>query len=362
MSCSGRIWRIRLLLGVLLVLALLRNQLVAQQHRVIYVRVHSVALEGNLLGDSADREVMIYLPPAYEQMFAKRFPVVYLLHGYTATDRMWAGNEYVQGLDIANMAETLIKRNKIKEMILVAPDCKNAYGGSWYTNSAVTGNWEDFVTKELVDYIDQNYRTLAQQESRGIAGHSMGGHGALKLAMKHPNTFSAVYAMSPACIVFSEAILNRGRTRMSELSGRDELRFESLNWQDQVVIALAAAQAPNPHNPPLLGDFPVDDAGYLHDTVWRRWLEQDPFSMIETHRANLLRLTAIRIDCGITDNVLTESQLFSKALTDAGIKHIFEHYRGDHVNRVADRVKQSVLPFFSQTLKVDVDAIAVGSR
>ena len=70
-------------------------------------------------------------------------------------------------------------------------------GGSFYVNSPVTGNWEDFITQDVVGYVDSHFRTLAQAESRGITGHSMGGFGALNIAMHRPDVFSAVYSMSP---------------------------------------------------------------------------------------------------------------------------------------------------------------------
>ena len=81
-------------------------------------------------------------------------------------------------------------------MIIVTPNADNSYDGSYYTNSYVTGNWEDFISQKLVDYIDANYRTIKSVHSRGIAGHSMGGYGAVKLALKYSHIFGTLFGLS----------------------------------------------------------------------------------------------------------------------------------------------------------------------
>ena len=146
-------------------------------------------------------------------------------------------------------------------MIVVAANGFNAYGGSFYTNSPVTGNWEDFIVRDLVGNIDANYRTIARAESRGIAGHSMGGYGAMMLAMKHPELFSAVYALSPCCMVMdndmSEA--NVAWPHILSLTSRDQLKEKPQSPQDFfsiVFVALSAAMSPNPSKPQFFVDFP----------------------------------------------------------------------------------------------------------
>src|SRR5215475_8394745 len=126
---------------------------------VVQAKVHSAALEGNLLGDSAERNVTIYLPPGYATS-SKRYPVVYLLHGYMGTNADW-GNA-------PEILNRLIASGKIRGMIVVMPDASNKFLGSFYTNSATTGKWEDFVTRDLVKYVDEKYRTVARASSRGI--------------------------------------------------------------------------------------------------------------------------------------------------------------------------------------------------
>ena len=178
------------------------DHLSAQEGQLVDVAVHSPSLEGNLLEDSAGRNVTIYLPPEYEENPEQRYPVIYLLHGFFATNKIWIGREYLN-INIKSIADDLINQEKIIPMIIVMPDARNKYQGSFYANSPVTGSWEDFITQELVEYTDRTYRTLSQVVSRGIAGHSMGGDGAMKLALKHPDTYSAVYSMSGA-LAFEE--------------------------------------------------------------------------------------------------------------------------------------------------------------
>ena len=91
-------------------------------------------------------------------------------------------------------------------MIVVMPNARNAFDGSFYTNSPVTGNWEQFIVRDLVNYVDHKYRTLRTRKARGLAGHSMGGYGALRIGMRHPETFSAVYALSAYGLAFTDSV------------------------------------------------------------------------------------------------------------------------------------------------------------
>jgi enterochelin esterase-like enzyme len=166
--------------------------------KLLELKILSPSLKGNLLGDPAEQPVYVYLPPEYEGS-TKRYPTLYLLHGFTSNSSVWINGQY-QGMKLQTLMDDSIKSGKVREMIVVAANGSNAYKGSFYTNSAVTGNWEDFIIRDLVNYVDTKYRTIAQAESRGIAGHSMGGYGSIMLGMKHPEIFGAVYALSPCCL------------------------------------------------------------------------------------------------------------------------------------------------------------------
>jgi len=153
------------------------------------------SLAGNLLGTSTKQAIAVYLPPSYNTS-SKKYPVIYFLGGFGDRVSDWTNGTY-QGFKIHTSMDQLINLKSVNEMIVVIVSGYNFLGGSFYVNSSVSGNWEDFVINDVVGYIDTNYRTLQDKKFRAISGHSMGGFGALNLAMRHPDFFGAVYALSP---------------------------------------------------------------------------------------------------------------------------------------------------------------------
>ena len=133
----------------------------AASGRLIEVKITAPSLKGNLLGDPVEQSVSIYLPPGYDTLPSKRYPTLYLLHGFGGDNKTWSG-EGAFRFNIPPLLDAMMGNGRIREMIVVAPNAKNAYGGSFYTNSAVTGNWEDYIYRDLIGYIDANYRTLAR--------------------------------------------------------------------------------------------------------------------------------------------------------------------------------------------------------
>ncbi|HEX6732781.1 MAG TPA: alpha/beta hydrolase-fold protein [Pyrinomonadaceae bacterium] len=131
--------------------------------RLVEIKVPAPSLKGNLPGDPLEQSVAIYLPPSYETSPTKRFPTLYPLHGFTGNNRAWTTKGY-QGMSLQPFMDDLIKAGVSREMIVVAPNALNAYKGSFYTNSSVTGNWEDYIYRDLVQHIDANYRTIARTE------------------------------------------------------------------------------------------------------------------------------------------------------------------------------------------------------
>lgn len=163
------------------------------------IKVYSHALEGNLIGDPADREVTVYLPPSYATETHKSFPVLYMLHGFTDDDSQWFGWEE-HWINLHEVLDSAIEAGLSEEMIVVMPNAFNAFQGSFYSSNITIGDWEAFVTRELVAYIDSHYRTLANRNSRGLAGHSMGGYGTIRLGMKNPDIYSSIYLLSACCM------------------------------------------------------------------------------------------------------------------------------------------------------------------
>ncbi len=163
---------------------------VAMEH----IKVHGASLEGNLEKDAVDRDVFVCLPPSYATDKNRRYPVVYALHGYSIGAEQWTHEIHVPQTVEGAFAQGA------KEMIIVLPDSKTLYNGSMYSSSVTTGDFEKFISHDLVAYIDAHYRTIPTRLSRGLVGHSMGGYGATRIGMKHSDVFGSLYIMSPCCL------------------------------------------------------------------------------------------------------------------------------------------------------------------
>jgi S-formylglutathione hydrolase len=339
----------------------------AQEGRLVREKVHSPSLEKTVTGESADRNVSIYLPPSYDTAPNKRYPVVYLLHGITDTDEAWI-KPWKKGSDPWQTVQGVMNRGiaekRFGEMIIVMPDELTKWGGSFYTNSTVTGNWEDFTVKDLVSYIDAKYRTLARPSSRGVAGHSMGGYGAIKLGMKHPDVYSVVYGINPAVLGWGRDLTIENPAFRFLLTNKIAGPEDAIKGGLYALGAIVVAQAfsPNPDRGPLFIDLPfalVDGKIQLAELAFSKWQENMPLYMVEKYASNLRSLRGLRFDSGYEDeftHIPPTSRALSAALTARGIEHVFEEYNGDHRNRMmgrTGRLATEVLPYFWLLLDSD---------
>lgn len=318
----------------------------AQQGTKERVKVHSRALEGNLIGDPADRDVTVYLPPSYQIDPDRNFPVLYMLHGFTDTDSQWFGWED-HWINLQTVIEQSLAAGTSKEMIVVMPNAYNTFKGSMYASSPTVGDWETFVTKELVSYIDSNYRTLANKASRGLAGHSMGGYGTLRLGMKYPDVYSAIYALSPCC-------MDGGPSTNPELISKLEQftpeQIEDASFFEIAALATSAAFAPNPQNPPFYLDLPAKDGSPRQD-IMNKITANRTLTIIDQYIPNLKKLKAIGMDAGTEDRgISAATKNLHEVLDSYQIEHLYESYEGDHLNRIAERIETKALPFFSEHL------------
>ena len=318
--------------------------------QVVRIKVHGVGLEGNLSGDSPDRDVTVYLPPSYQKSPKRRYPVVYLLHGFTDSDEKWMGFKK-HFINVPEVADKALAAGASQEMIVVMPNAYTRFAGSMYSSSAAIGDWEGFVASELVAYVDGHYRTLAKPESRGLAGHSMGGYGTLRIAMKRPGVFSSVYSLSPCCLAPPSAMPpvmpGGGPSKAEGVKSYDEV--EKADFGTKAALASAAAWSPNPKNPPFYIDLPTKD-GVPQPAVAARWAANAPIAMADQYVGNLKRLKAIAIDVGEQDRLITGARELVRILEDNGVALTFETYPGDHVNHVSDRVETKVFAFFTRNL------------
>jgi len=320
--------------------------------KVERIKVHGKGLEGNLAGDSPDRDLSIYLPPSYGIDKNRRYPVIYFLHGFTDNDAQWYGLTK-HWINLPSVVDKTLAEGKSREFIIVTPNAYNRYFGSMYSNSVTIGNWEDFVADELVAYVDKHYRTLAQASSRGLAGHSMGGYGSIRIGQKHPETFSSIYLLSPCCM-----LPNTGGSVSAAMAARMEgvkslSDLEKADFGTKAMFASAASWSPNPTNAPFYLDLPVKD-GQPQPMVATKWAANAPLALLDQYIGNLKKLHAIAFDAGSKDvSIAANNKILDAMLTNYQIPHGYEEYDGDHLNRIAERIEQKMLPFFTANLSAE---------
>ncbi len=326
--------------------------------RVEVAEFKSRVLQGNPAGDPHVRRVPVYLPPSYDTSPATRYPVVFVLTGFTGRGRMLLNdNPWSPSLDDRLDA---LNAAGAPEMIVVMPDCFTRFGGSQYMDSAATGRYETHIVSELVPWADATYRTLPGRERRGVAGKSSGGFGALHLGMRHPDVFGAIachsgdmlfeYCYQPdfpkACSVLQAA---GGVKRFLEAfeatpqKGKDD--FLALN-----ILGMAACYSPEPAAELGVG-LPFDLAsGLPRDDVWQRWLEHDPLRRLPAHADAMRAMRLLWIDCGSRDEYHLHhgARAFARELGRLGIAHVHEEYADGHMN-VSYRYDRS-LPALARAL------------
>jgi S-formylglutathione hydrolase FrmB len=225
-----------------------------------------------------------------------------------------------------------------------------------YSSSVTTGDFENYVARDVVAYIDGHYRTIANRESRGLVGHSMGGYGATRIGMKHADEFGSLYIMSPCCLSPRGSGGSRGapggNAANDEALAAVKTPADSakLPFGLRAQLASAAAWSPNPRNPPLYLDLPIGDK---EQAVLARWAANAPLAFIDQYMANLRQYRAIAIDVGDQDGLRVDAGKLHDVLDQYGITNTFEIYPGTHTSDVAVRFQEHVMPFFSRTLSVE---------
>ena len=326
--------RIRVAALIVLCFFLASLTIVAQEGRIVRETVYSPSLEGNLFDDSPNRQVTIYLPPSYDTEPERLYPVVYLLHGYTGNHYLWTGGSYTSGNILYSM-KSWLARGEAEEMILVMPNSYNRLQGSMYVNSAATGKWADYISKDLVKYMDSNYRTLPQRESRGVIGHSMGGYGGMILGLDYPDVFGCMGSMA-GVLDFTQYPARISSAYAQGAKLKDLSHFYGQSFDVRAAIAWSAALTPNPNNPPFYADFPweYDESSKLvqNQAVWDRFLESDILRRLSASEEILRRMRAIYIDCGTSDGFgfIADARKVHEILEGLGIEHTYKEFPGSH--------------------------------
>jgi len=310
---------------------------------VEHIQIHGTALEGNLEGDAVDRDVLVYLPPGYAKDKSHRYPVVYALHGYSIGAEQWSHEIHVPQTIEGAFAQGA------HEMIVVLPDAKTAHNGSMYSSSVTTGDFEQFIVHDVVSYVDAHYRTIAARASRGLVGHSMGGYGATRIGMRHPDVFGSLYIMSPCCLSARAPGTDAVELEHAVAALKTPTDSASLPFFSRAQLAAAAAWSPDPNNPPLYLDLATRD-GVPQPDILAKWAANAPLAFVDQYIGNLRQYRAIALDVGDQDTLRTDTGKLHDVLEKYRIANTFEVYPGTHTSAVADRFQNHVMTFFSQTL------------
>lgn len=316
------------------------------QGKIETLKHESNVLKDNPLGDKYVRDVIVYLPPGYDGS-DKKYPTVYCLTGFTGRGKMLL-NDAAFTPNMAERMDKLIAKDSIKPMIIVMPDCFTYYGGSQYINSTATGNYEDYLIDEIVPFVDENFRTIADRNSRAVMGKSSGGYGSLIMGMRHSDVFGLICSTSGDAY-FELCYLSDIPKAVRVING-DPKGFMRKFWDEERkrkddfpavnMIGMSACYSPKGAD----FDIPFDlETGEIRDDVWSRWLEHDPVRLVEKHVENLQSLRLLYLDAGTRDEFGLDmgARILAKKFHDLGISHIHEEFDDGHMN-IAYRYDRSL--------------------
>ncbi|CAN5162935.1 alpha/beta hydrolase-fold protein [soil metagenome] len=320
-----------------------------KQGTIKVLRHESEILKNNSLGDDYIRDLIVYLPPDYDEN--KSYPTVYCLTGFTGRGKMLL-NDNAFSPDLAERMDKLISENKIKPMIVVMPDCFTHYGGSQYINSSATGDYEVYLTKEIVPFVDAEFRTINDKNSRAVMGKSSGGYGALIMAMRHSDIFGLACSTSGDCY-FNYCYLPDFPKAFRAIKGNPKKLVEKM-WNEEAkkgkddfaalnIIGMSACYSPN-RDSEFGFDLPFDlETGEIISDVLVRWMKHDPVFLVERYAENLKTLKLLYIDAGTKDEFYLDlgAKILCEKLKDFDIPHIHEEFDDGHM-KISYRYNRSL--------------------
>lgn len=303
----------------------------------------SDALRGNRLGDPHERPIWVYLPPGYDDAPEQRFASVYLIQGLTGQLDMWR-NRTPFRKNTLELVDDMFARGDAPPTVVVWVDCWTSLGGSQFLDSPGTGNYLTHVCDEIVPWVDERFRTLAERDHRGVQGKSSGGYGAMVLPMLRPDVWGG-FATHAGDALFEACYLPGFRESVRVLRDHYDGTFDRF-WQDfrdrpafsrdgdDTLLndwCMAACYSADADGTVRL---PYDVAtGQLVDDVWARWLEKDPVRMVAGHTDALRSMRAIYVDAGIRDQFFLDlgAEAFRRELESIGVTDVsFELFDATH--------------------------------
>jgi pimeloyl-ACP methyl ester carboxylesterase len=319
---------------------------IKRSNRVQSFYIKSEALKNHPLGESDNRNIKVYLPPGYYDS-DKRYPCIYFLHGFTTSNKQFDDWEFKKACDAA------IQTGKIGEFILVMPDSDNEFMGSFYG-----GVWAQYICEDVVPKIDSLFRTIPDIKSRGIAGHSMGGNGALKLPLKYPNLFGSIYSMSPSVLDWDmDFTFDNPSFKLANTAKDKEDIFN--DFYASVIIAMGRAYSPNSNSKHFGADLPVVYKGIeksIDSNVLALWESEFPLKMFKKDKSAYKNVSFIKIDWGKQDpytHIGSTCEQFCALLEKRKIEHECGSYDGDHANAVPGingKIGNEMMIFFNKSL------------
>jgi S-formylglutathione hydrolase FrmB len=342
----------RAMVAATLTLVSLTPIMATAESQLVSREIASVNFARNKIGTNPVRKMVVYLPPGYGDG-SRHYPVIYFLPNPLASYSDPFNQDHAEAL-----FDHAIASKVIGDFILVTVDMATPYGCSWYVNSPVTGNWEDFMVQELVPYVDANFRTLPSRNSRGIVGDFMGGYGAIRFGMTHPEVFGSVYALHPVgtgsgiYTMYSRPDWDK----LANLKSTDELPKEI--WAN-IFLSIFQASVPNVNKAPLFIDLQAHKEGNalaIDSNITEKL--RDNFlleTMIGKYADNLKSLRGFKFDWARNDgnhDHVYSNQAFTHKLNEFGIPHESEEYNGVWGGNWGEdgRVYTEVLPFFEKHL------------
>lgn len=270
------------------------------------------------VGNDTSRRACVRVPNGYTEHPERRYPVVYALPGLLGTD---AG---------------VVRQNfEPDDMIVVAVDTTTKTGSTYLVDSATSGQWDSFFTKNLIPFIDAHYRTLPRREARAIMGHSTGGFNAVSYGLRHPELIGVIGGSSPD--VLDLAVWLGGGSPRRWI--RDWQRVERSLGGGGQVISYAADWSPTASG----YDWPFDSSGAIVEGVMQRWFANNPSTWLRDPKrvAALLPFSGkIYLTVGDTDefDLHAPTVKFSQQLTAAGIANELVVTHGGHVTHAREQL------------------------
>jgi putative tributyrin esterase len=281
------------------------------------------------------KHALVCLPASYARDATRRYPVAYYLHGLSGAEADWMAKG---SIDVA--ADSLFAAGT-PEMILVLPDGDDGWYTTWvhqfsYRTCADTlhtespdrycvehQRYDDYIARDVVRFIDSRYRTLATREHRGVGGLSMGGYGAISLALHYPEVFGAAAShsgvLSPMYVGPHPFVAPPKYATTAE-----EVR-------------------------PTTGFFLRYTSFWGADLA--RWRDADVAQMAERLRQQRSEFPALFVDCGVEDGFIDQNRAFHSELTRLGVAHAYAEWPGAHTWRYWSTHVRESLAWMGQRIR-----------